>query len=380
MMKRALALASKGRFTTHPNPNVGCVIVNPQGQVIGQGWHQQAGGPHAEVHALMQAQQNTSTPSLATQGATVYVTLEPCSHHGRTGPCAQALIQAEVARVVIAKQDTNPEVSGRGIQMLQEAGIQVDVGLYEQKSTELNAAFHYHSQTGLPYIRVKLAATLDGKTALSNGESKWITNAQSRANVQAMRAQSMAILTGADTVLVDNPRLNVRLEQLQEDIDYAKDQADMQPDQIQQPVRVIIDTQGRVPLSATIFQDQVPCILVRTKAIEKDYPAHVKELIIPEYQGKADLKAMMQALGRQGIRSVWTEAGAHLAGALIERDLVQELWMYWAPKLLGHQAKPLVVLPVYQTMEAIPHFTLQHLQMLGDNIRAIYYYRRSEHE
>lgn len=362
-MQRALALAQQGRLTTHPNPNVGCVIVNAAGDLVGEGWHQRAGGPHAEVAALHAAGEQA-------RGGTVYVTLEPCSHHGRTPPCADALIAAGVARVVIAMQDPYVAVAGRGIQALRQAGIDVVVGVEEAAAQQLNQGFIHLCQTGLPYVQVKLAMSIDGKTALANGESKWITGSQARADVQLGRAQAGAILTGADTILHDNPRLNVRPEELAAAC-WHRPESDVQLS-YQQPIRVVIDTLGRVPTDAAIFADGVPVYLVRTRPLGIAYAPHVQELLVPDRHGKADLHAVLRALAQLHIHTVWCEAGHQLAGAVIAEQLAQELWVYIGPKLMGHNAQPMLALPSYESMMHLPELSLAQVQTIGQDVKLVY--------
>lgn len=349
-MQHALELAARGRFTTHPNPNVGCVILDAHGDVVGEGWHERAGEPHAEVFALRQA------GSKAT-GGTAYVTLEPCSHFGRTPPCADALIQAGLKRVVIAMRDPFTEVAGRGIEKLRNAGIEVSVGLEEAAARKLNRGFLKRCEQGLPFIQVKLAASLDGRTALANGESKWITGEAARADVQQGRAMACAILTGADTILADDPQLNARA-----------------PNVTRQPIRVIIDSQGRVPASARTFTDGVPCILVRTRALALPMPPHVEELVVADRHGKVDLTALLRELGERGIHTVWCEAGHQLSGALVEQALVDEMWLYIAPKLLGPHAQPLFALQNYTSMEQVPAFVLDAVMPIGNDVKLIYHW------
>ncbi|WP_198683886.1 bifunctional diaminohydroxyphosphoribosylaminopyrimidine deaminase/5-amino-6-(5-phosphoribosylamino)uracil reductase RibD [Aliidiomarina celeris] len=347
-MQRALELAARGRFTTHPNPNVGCVIVNKSGDIVGEGWHERAGEPHAEVFALRQAGEQA-------RGGTAYVTLEPCSHFGRTPPCADALVEAGLARVVVAMRDPFEAVAGRGIAKLLAAGVDVSVGVEEQAARQINRGFLQRCEQGLPLVQVKLAASLDGRTALQNGESKWITGAEARADVQYGRAAAGAILTGADTVLADDPQMNVRLAEAS-----------------RQPIRVIIDSQGRVQPNARIFADQVPCILVRTRTLNVSMPNHVEELIVADDHGKVDLKTLLKRLAERNIHTVWVEAGHRLAGAVIEQKLADELWVYIAGKLMGPSAQPMLALPNYEHMGELPTLNLQSVTPIGNDVKLIY--------
>lgn len=257
MMSRAIQLARKGFYTTRPNPSVGCVIVNDN-QIVGEGYHQKAGEPHAEVHALRMAGE-------LARGATAYVTLEPCSHYGRTPPCALALINIGVKRVVVAVEDPNPQVGGRGIQMLRDAGIQVDVGLHRDEAYALNLGFMKRMESGLPWVTVKLAASLDGKTALSNGVSKWITGPEARRDVQRLRLRSCALITGIETVLADDPSLNVRYSEL------GSLRAQLSESQVLQPLRVVLDSRARMPITAALFAIESPILLVSTVSYSSDF-------------------------------------------------------------------------------------------------------------
>ncbi|GAA4500912.1 bifunctional diaminohydroxyphosphoribosylaminopyrimidine deaminase/5-amino-6-(5-phosphoribosylamino)uracil reductase RibD [Pseudaeromonas paramecii] len=356
-MAQALALARLGRFTTTPNPRVGCVIVK-DGQLVGEGYHRKAGEPHAEVHALRMA------GDLA-RGATAYVTLEPCSHHGRTPPCADALIAAGVTRVVAAMEDPNPLVAGRGLRRLAAAGIQVASGLMEADALALNAGFVQRMRSGRPRVTVKLAASLDGRTALANGQSQWITGPQARADVQLGRAQACAILTGADTVLTDDPALNVRWAELPESVRAQYAEADLR-----QPIRVIVDGQQRVTADARLFSLPGPIWLAREQ-VEGKWPAAVSQVPLPREpaSGKLSLPALLDALGARGINELWVEAGRQLAGALLSQSLVDELLLYQAPLLMGEAAQGLLSLPVYTQMSQAPRLELLELRQLGQDIR-----------
>ncbi|QUJ68159.1 bifunctional diaminohydroxyphosphoribosylaminopyrimidine deaminase/5-amino-6-(5-phosphoribosylamino)uracil reductase RibD [Photobacterium sp. GJ3] len=357
MMRRALSLAKRGRFTTAPNPNVGCVIAKHD-TILGEGFHYRAGQPHAEVFALRAAGDHAA-------GATAYVTLEPCSHYGRTPPCAEALIQAGVARVVCAMVDPNPKVAGRGVEMLKSAGIQVETGLLEADALALNPGFICRMKTGRPYVQLKLAASLDGKTALANGVSQWITGPQARADVQRFRAQAGAILSTSATVLADDPSLNVRWEELGESV-----QAEYPLSELRQPVRVIIDSQNRLSPSQRLFSLPGRIILARAKADEQHWPSHVEQLEIPlDEQGQLDLSALMHALAQQDINHLWVEAGASLAGGLIHAGLVDELLLYQAPKLMGSGSRSLIDLQAMTAMSQVPELVLNDVRQVGQDIR-----------
>lgn len=354
-MARALKLAQRGRFTTHPNPNVGCVIVK-EGEIVGEGFHFRAGEPHAEVHALRMAGEKA-------RGATAYVTLEPCSHHGRTPPCCEALINAGVTRVVAAMQDPNPQVAGRGLFRLQQEGIEVSHGLMMQDAEAINKGFLKRMRTGFPFIQLKLGASLDGRTAMANGESQWITSAQSRRDVQRLRAQSHAILTTSDTVLADNPSMTVRWDDLSADTQSCYSQ-----DDLRQPLRIVLDRQNRVTPEHRIVQQPGETLFVRTGEDSRTWPEGVRTLIVPEHNGHLDLVVLMMQLGRQQVNSIWVEAGPTLAGALLQAGLVDELIVYVAPKLLGNDARGLFVLPGLEKLADAPQLKFSEIRPIGPDI------------
>ncbi|WP_085163715.1 bifunctional diaminohydroxyphosphoribosylaminopyrimidine deaminase/5-amino-6-(5-phosphoribosylamino)uracil reductase RibD [Gilliamella bombi] len=356
-MQQAIDLAKLGRFTTTPNPNVGCVIVKDD-QIIGKGYHQKAGEPHAEVHALKMAGGEAI-------GATAYVTLEPCSHFGRTPPCADALIKAGIIRVVIAMQDPNPNVAGNGIKRLKEAGIDVTIGVLTEQAEAINKGFLKLMRTGLPYIQLKLAASLDGKIAMASGESKWITSNKAREDVQQFRAQASCILSTRATVQADNASLTVRYNELPDEIKKI-----YLPEKIRQPVRVIIDSQDQLTGTENIFNQPGETWVVRKKdnLIAKQ---NTKLIIESSSCKQIDLSKLFALLAEKQINSVWVEAGAHLAGALIEQDLVDELIIYYAPKLLGHNALDMCILPNLQKLSLAPQFQFESIAMVGDDLRLI---------
>ena len=355
-MARALELARRGRFTTTPNPNVGCVIVR-EGEIVGEGWHQRAGEPHAEVHALRMAGERAN-------GATAYVTLEPCSHHGRTPPCCDALIAAGVTRVVAAMQDPNPQVAGRGLYHLQQAGIDVSHGLMMNEAEALNRGFLKRMRTGFPWIQLKLGASLDGRTAMANGESQWITSAAARRDVQRLRAQSSAILSTSATVLADNPSLTVRWNELNEEV-----RAQLDESQLRQPVRVVIDSQQRVSPQHRLIDQPGETWLMRSEPDEQVWPASVSQIAVPLHGEQLDLVAMMMLLGQRQINSVWVEAGANLAGALLQAGLVDELIVYMAPKLLGKTARGLCALPGLEQLADAPALNFSDIRLVGEDLR-----------
>ncbi|KXI22089.1 bifunctional diaminohydroxyphosphoribosylaminopyrimidine deaminase/5-amino-6-(5-phosphoribosylamino)uracil reductase RibD [Photobacterium sanguinicancri] len=368
MMLHALQLAKRGRFTTAPNPNVGCVIAQGD-HIVGQGYHYQAGQPHAEVFALREAGERA-------KGATAYVTLEPCSHYGRTPPCAEALVKANVTRVVCAMVDPNPKVAGRGIAMLEAAGIEVQTGLLEADAKALNRGFIKRMKTGLPFVQLKLAASLDGRTALANGESKWITSPQARADVQAYRAQSGAILSTSATVLADDPSLNVRWSELSADIQADYPQTDSPQDNLRQPTRIIIDSQNRVSPTCRLAQLPGQTLLARRQCDQLAWPESVQQITVPSSDttntetAQVDLKELMQQLARDhDINHIWVEAGAGLAGALINAKLVDELILYQAPKLMGSDSRGLVDLLGLTSMSHVPTLTISDVRTVGPDIR-----------
>lgn len=354
-MSRALELARKGRFTTMPNPNVGCVIVK-NNDIVGEGYHHRAGEPHAEVHALNMAGEQA-------KGATAYVTLEPCSHHGRTPPCCDALIDAGVKRVVAAMQDPNPQVAGRGLYRLQQAGIEVSHGLMMSEAELLNRGFLKRMRTGFPYVQLKLGASLDGRIAMASGESQWITSPQARQDVQELRAQSAAILSTSATVLADDPALTVRWHELTDSV-----KAEYPEISLRQPTRVIVDSQNRVKPTHRITQQTGETWLARCSIDEQPWPENVQQLPIPDYQGHLDLVSLMMILGRKQINSVWVEAGAQLSGALIQAGLVDELIVYLAPKLLGNAARGLCDLPGLEHLSDVPTFSFSQIRQVGPDL------------
>lgn len=348
-MARAIRLARNGLYTTHPNPRVGCVLVKDD-EIVGEGFHFRAGEGHAEVNALAMAGEKA-------QGATAYVTLEPCSHYGRTPPCAEGLIKSGVARVVAAMVDPNPQVAGRGLNMLERAGIKAESGLLETEAKALNPGFIQRMETGLPFVRLKMATSLDGRTAMASGESKWITGPASRADVQKLRAQSSVILTGIESILKDDSALTVREEQL--DLDNA--------DEIvkQQPLRVVLDSRLRMPTQASILKQPGRTLIV-TVSDDKDKitaleAAGAEVTIMPAESGKVALHPLLKKLAaEEQCNEVLVETGATLAGAFIEQKLVDEIHLYMAMKLLGSDARPAFKLPFTQMSEQIK---LQQLEM-----------------
>ena len=348
LMARALRLAEKGAWTTRPNPMVGCVIAHGD-EVVGEGYHQRAGGPHAEVFALRQAGERA-------RAATAYVTLEPCAHYGRTPPCALALVEAGVSRVVAAMRDPFPHVDGGGFDLLRQAGIRVEVGLMEAQARELNRGFLSRVERGRPWLRVKLAASLDGRTAMASGESKWITGPAAREDVQHWRARAGAILTGAATVLADDPALTVRLGE----------DAGVMP-----PLRVVLDPQLRSLDCARVREGGAPTLYLHADDREPPSLANAEFAAVPVRDGRLDLAAVMQLLAARGINEVHTEAGPTLGGALLAAGLVDELLLYQAPILLGDSARPLLAGLGIEAMAQRRQLRLVDTRQLGPDLRLL---------
>lgn len=353
-MAEAIALAKAGLYTTSPNPRVGCVIVN-NGVVVGRGAHLKAGEAHAEVFALQEA-------GKLSVDATVYVTLEPCSHHGKTAPCADALIKANVSRVVVAMQDPNPLVSGQGIASLREHGIQVDVSCMEHEATILNVGFIKRMTQKMPFVRAKIAASLDGKTALNNGQSQWITGEEARLDVQFWRAQSCAIVTGIGTVLADNPSLNVRLSNPE-----------------RQPLRVIVDSQLQTPSYAQLLQNITefnPVLIVYAQDKNEravSLKATGARLMALPMEGsiKVDLTALMAHLAMQGINEVLLEAGQKLNGGFLQAGLIDAYILYYAPKFMGQDARAMFNIEELTNMQSLPTIKIDDVMLVGKDIRVV---------
>lgn len=354
-MARALRLAERGLYSTTPNPRVGCVMVK-DGQVIGEGWHERAGMPHAEVIAL----RAVHVAGGDAHGATAYVTLEPCSHHGRTPPCAEALIAAGVTRVVAAMQDPNPQVAGNGLAQLRAAGIAVECGLLTDAAQALNQGFVARMTRGRPWVRMKLAASLDGKTALENGVSQWITGPEARLDGHRWRARACAVLTGMGTVRKDNPRLSVR--------DVAT---------TRQPLKVIVDSRLELALDARVLGDgDVLDVLVASAVHDAEKFAALRArgaepILLPGVDGQVDLPGLLDELGRRGINELHVEAGAKLSGALLHAGLVDELLLYLAPCLLGDSARGLFVLPSIASLAEKRSLSIHDVRQVGADLRIV---------
>lgn len=366
-MFRAIALAVHGLETTDPNPRVGCVIAQGE-EIVGEGWHERAGEPHAEINALRAA-----GPRAA--GATAYVSLEPCSHHGRTPPCVDALIAARLARVVFAMQDPNPRVSGRGAEALRQAGIATESGLLEAEAAELNPGFLKRMRCGRPWVRLKLAMSLDGRTALANGASQWITGPAAREDVQHWRARSSAIMAGIGTVLADDPHLNVRLP----------DPSPGRPRR--QPLRVVLDSGLRLPPDAKLLTAEGNVLIITAAHRDPSDIDHgnrrarllgrgaaLEEVCVSGEAGasgaaRLSLPEVLDSLARRDVNELWVESGPRLAGELVRQKLIDELIVYVAPKLLGPQARPLAELEELRDLSAAPGFVMLETCQIGDDVR-----------
>lgn len=348
-MARAIQLARKGLYTTEPNPNVGCVLVRDN-EFIAEGFHARAGEGHAEVRALQVAGERA-------RGSTAYVTLEPCSHIGRTPPCADALIQAGVAEVVVAMEDPNPLVAGRGLQRLREAGMRVLTGVLQAEAEALNPGFVKRMKTGLPWLRVKLAASLDGRTAMASGESVWITGDAARRDVQLLRARAGCVLTGSGTVRTDNPSLNVRLSAAELGIEGD----------VRQPLRAIVDSRGETSPDAKLYSLPGPVRLYTRTATAMSRRGDTN--VVMPGEGRLDLRAVLTDLAKQGINEVHVEAGAGLAGALVTAGLVDEIVVYLAPHLMGEAGLPMFQLPGLHTMQDRYPLKLENVRQIGEDLR-----------
>lgn len=354
-MAEAIRLAARGIYSTHPNPSVGCVIVS-QGEVVGRGWHRQAGGPHAEVFALREAGERA-------RGAEVYVTLEPCSHQGRTPPCADALIAAGVKRVVAAMQDPHPRVAGQGLERLSAAGIEVATGLLEAQARALNPGFITRLERGRPWVRLKLAASLDGRTAMACGESRWITGAAARQDVQRLRARSSAIVTGVATVLADDPAMNVRLD--------AQQLCGVEP--LRQPVRVVMDSQLRMPPKAKMLSLPGETLVLTANGNRDAWralqAAGAEVALVKDNGGRLDPVAVLELLAQREINEVLLECGPTLAGSFMAAGLVDELLVYVAPHVMGDTARGLFRLPGLSHMQDRIELEWLDVRRVGEDLR-----------
>jgi diaminohydroxyphosphoribosylaminopyrimidine deaminase/5-amino-6-(5-phosphoribosylamino)uracil reductase len=351
-MARAVSLAKQGLYTTDPNPRVGCVIVK-DGMVVGEGFHFKAGEGHAEVNALAMAGEKA-------KGATAYVTLEPCSHFGRTPPCSDGLIKAGVSQVVCAMKDPNPQVSGSGFLKLENAGINVLVGVLEQEARSLNPGFIKRMETGMPFVRLKMASSLDGRTAMASGESQWITGPAARSDVQKLRARSSAVVTGIESILQDDSSLTVRSKELGLEASLA--------DQIaqRQPLRVVLDSQGRIPKSAKVLQQVGDTLIVVSHGVQIPFP--VETLALNKGQKGLDLTELLKELALKGCNEILIETGATLAGQFVDQHLVDEMILYMAPCFMGSDARPMLNMPL-QTMADKKLLKVVDMRMVGNDMR-----------
>lgn len=346
-MARALRLAEKGLYTSTPNPRVGCVIVK-DGAIVGEGWHRKIGEPHAEANALAAAGARAG-------GATAYVTLEPCNHQGRTPACSEALIGAGITRVVVAMRDPNAKVAGNGIEKLRAAGIAVETGVMETQARELNVGFVARTTRGRPWLRIKIASGLDGKTALENGTSQWITSPEARRDAHHWRARSCAIMTGIGTLNDDDPRLTVR------DVETTR-----------QPLRIVVDSRLRMPVSARIFEQG--SVLVAAAVDDRDKITRLEErgaevVVLPDGKGKVDLAQLANELGRRELNEVMTEAGINLHSALLRAGVIDELLFYFAPLLLGDRGRGMFDLGDLSEMAQTLKLSMTEMRQVGPDLR-----------
>lgn len=358
-MARAIQLARKGLYSTDPNPRVGCVLVKDN-QIIGEGFHIRAGEGHAEVNALADAAKQGHD----TKGATAYVTLEPCSHYGRTPPCSEGLVKAGVSRVVCAMEDPNPQVAGKGFAILRKAGIDVEVGIQTEEAWDLNPGFYKRMQTGMPLVRIKLAMSVDGRTAMASGESQWITGPAARSDVQKLRAHSSAIVTGIESILKDDSSLTVRASEL--GLDEATTKLALE----KQPLRVVLDSQGRMPKDAKILSQPGQTLVATGVDTEVKLPEE-QVLRLAKQGNKLDLKALLSALSDRQCNEVLVETGATLAGEFVQQGLVDELVVYMAPCLMGSDARPLLAMPLTNMAEK-KELLLKDVRQIGNDIRLTY--------
>ena len=356
-MAEAIKIAGRGIYSTHPNPNVGCVIVADD-EVVGRGWHQRTGEPHAEIYALREAGERA-------RGATAYVTLEPCSHTGRTPPCADALVEAGVERVVVGMQDPNPQVAGRGIERLRGAGIKVESGLLETQVRDLNPGFISRMERGRPWLRVKLAASLDGRTAMASGESQWISGPEARRDVQRLRARSSAVMTGIGTVVSDDPSLNVRLE--------PSELYGVEP--LRQPLRVVLDSQLRLSPQAKLLSlpGEILVLTVSDDANARDAleQAGATVCIVEAQDKQPSPQAVLHELASREMNEILLECGPTLAGAFMSAGLIDELVLYMAPHLMGDNARGLFSLPGLERMQQRIPLQWQDVRQVGDTLRLV---------
>ena len=353
-MRRALDLAERGLYTTTPNPRVGALVVKDN-RILGEGWHQVAGEAHAEVAAIRAAKEKAGAD--AVKGSTIYVTLEPCSHQGRTPPCGDLLIAEGITRVVAAMEDPNPKVAGQGFARLRAAGVDVRVGLLEADARELNIGFISRMTRGLPWVRLKVAASLDGKTALANGQSQWITGAEARKDGHAYRARSCAILTGIGTVQEDNPQLNVR------DVVTSR-----------QPLKIIVDSNLQIPLDAKILQEGrvlIVCAAENENSRKALMDKGFEVICLPNQEGKVDLPALMKELAKRDLNEIHIESGFKLNGSMLREECVDEILIYFAASIIGHTGQGMFNLPELTDLEQRRKLRIHRVNQLGPDLRLI---------
>ncbi|WP_343182432.1 bifunctional diaminohydroxyphosphoribosylaminopyrimidine deaminase/5-amino-6-(5-phosphoribosylamino)uracil reductase RibD [Buchnera aphidicola] len=353
-MKKTIKIAKNGIYTTHPNPNVGCIIVL-NGKIVGTGWHKKKGGPHAEVYAIKMA-------GKLAKNSTAYISLEPCIHHGETPPCCHLIVKSGIKRVVIAAIDPNPKVFGKGIKYLKKSGIDVSIGILAQESEKINYGFFKRMVSGIPWIQVKIAISLDGKIAMNNGESKWITGEQARHDVHKFRAKNSAILSTSNTILQDNPKLTVR---------YTDKIKNRNLYHIKfSPIKIILDSKNRIqPIHNIIHKTTDPVWLIRLNKDHNIWPKHVKQIIIQKYNNSIDLKKLLIFLGKKKINTLWVECGANLFSNMLNLGLIDELIIYIAPKMLGHTAKSLFLDYKNIKLKKTPTLKIKKTIKIGSDIR-----------
>ncbi len=353
-LKKAIKVAEKGIYTTTPNPRVGCILVK-DGRLIGQGWHIRAGENHAEINALNNAHENNESPA----GSTAYISLEPCSHTGKTLPCVDSLIKAQIKEVVIADIDPNPAVKGNGVEKLKDASINV-IHSNECSAVHINPGYFKRHRIGKPWVRLKLATSMDGRIACLNGNSKWITCTESRQNGHLLRLRSDAVITGVNTIIKDDPQLNVRLERKQlESIGFKSIPSHLQP------LRIVMDSNGRTPKSARILNDNQPTLIATTQKQNMD----VEQFIGGNNDQKVDIQKLLEHIATKCCNEVLVEAGATLSGSFIEQNQVDEIILYIAPSFIGHLAMPLLKLPIIENIERRWQFSITDSQILGSDLK-----------
>ncbi|CAL4323111.1 Riboflavin biosynthesis protein RibD [Buchnera aphidicola (Periphyllus testudinaceus)] len=355
-MKKAIFLAKKGIFTTSSNPMVGCIIVK-KNIIVGQGWHKKFGSSHAEINALKESKKLSI-------GSTMYITLEPCFHYGKTGPCYKKIVKSGIKEIFIAVKDPNPKVSGQSIKFFKKSGIIVHLGLMKNEAKNLNKDFFKWMKTKIPWIKLKMAMSIDGKIADNSGFSKWITSKKSRKNVQILRAKSSAILTTSNTVIKDNPLLNVRFSDINK-----KNKLIIKKKNYIHPIRIIIDSKNRIKKNHKIIQIKEKIFLIRLKSDNKKWPKHVKQIIVPQYKKKINLINLFYLLGTLNIKNILIESGSLLATSLISLKLVDELIIYCAPIILGNKSKPIFLFNKIKKMSQSKKIYFKKITRIGSDLK-----------